>query len=219
MSNSDCSLLVLISGNGSNLQAIIDHIESGQLAATICGVISDHNDAHGLKRAQQHHIKTETVICHPNETRQQYDQRLIETIDTFRADWIILAGFMRIFSARLVNRYLGRMVNIHPSLLPAYKGLNTHQRVLDAGERYHGASVHFVTPELDDGPVIMQGTLAIRPQENIAQLKQRVHRIEHRIYPEVLKLLCTNHLHYADNTVYLDGKALFSPLTEDDPCE
>jgi len=208
-----CKLVVLLSGNGSNLQAIIDQIDSGQLNAGIVGVISDKQDAYGIERAAKHHIPTTTVIANSGETRETYDARLQKAIDSYQPDWIIMAGFMRILSDALVERYLGRLINIHPSLLPKYKGLNTHQRVLQAGEIQHGASVHFVTPTLDDGPVIMQDKIPVKPDETADELKQRVHQIEHRIYPDVVQLLCQQRLRFMHGQVLFDGKSSSNPLT------
>lgn len=204
-------LAVLISGNGSNLQAIIDHIDNGQLTAEVVVVISDQAEAYGLTRASRHSIPAITVSAADGETRAAYDTRLQCELDAYQADWIILAGFMRILSAEFVLRYLGRLVNIHPALLPAYKGLDTHRRVLQAGEKRHGASVHFVTPELDSGPIIQQEWLHIEPHETVEHLTQRIHRIEHRIYPQVIKLLCERRLRYVDGQITLDGKTMTAP--------
>ena len=212
MSASPCKLLVLVSGNGSNLQAIIDRIEHSDLAAVITCVLSDKDDAYALERAQQHAIPTRTVVTRSNEAREDYDARLQALIDTYQPDWIILAGFMRILSDQFVSRYLGRLINIHPSLLPKYKGLNTHQRVLSAGDALHGASVHYVTPELDDGPVIMQSSLQIDPHETVTSLKQRIHKLEHQLYPDVIQLLCEGRLELAGQQVVFDGQALQQPL-------
>ena len=209
---SPCNLVVLLSGNGSNLQAIMDSIEAGQLAAKIVGVISDKVDAYGLQRASRHQIPTTTVVANPQESRQAYDRRLQAAIKPYQANWIIMAGFMRILSDALVETYLGKLINIHPSLLPKFKGLNTHQRVLDAGETSHGASVHFVTPALDDGPVIMQRQIFVNPSETADELKQRVHQVEHLIYPDVVQLLCQQRVMYSDGSVLLDGQTITSPL-------
>jgi phosphoribosylglycinamide formyltransferase-1 len=207
--------VVLLSGNGSNLQAIIDRIEDSTLDATITGVISDKQDAYGLSRAEKHELTTNTIIPAPGETRAAYDQRLQHAIDKLQPDWIILAGFMRILSDQFVNRYLGRIINIHPSLLPNYKGLDTHQRVLDAGDTLHGASVHVVTPALDDGPVIMQASLTVNPHENASELQQRIHKLEHQLYPQVIQLLCSGRVVYTEGMVLLDHKVINRPLTLD----
>jgi phosphoribosylglycinamide formyltransferase-1 len=207
--------VVLLSGNGSNLQAIIDRIEDSSLQATIAGVISDRADAYGITRAQQQGIRTAIVTPAADEQREAYDLRLQDEIDALHPDWIILAGFMRILSDRFVNHYLGRMVNIHPSLLPKYKGLNTHQRVLDAGEVLHGASVHFVTTDLDDGPVIMKSQLAVNPSETADDLKQRIHALEHRLFPLVIGLLCQQRVIYTDGVIHLDHALINEPLSLD----
>ena len=208
-----CKLVVLVSGNGSNLQAIINQIDAGQLDARIAGVISDKPDAYGIQRAARHEIPTTILVANNDESRESYDMRLQTAIDSFQPDWIIMAGFMRILSDALVEQYLGRLINIHPSLLPKFKGLNTHQRALQAGEAQHGASVHFVTPKLDDGPVIMQGRIAVHPHESADELKQRVHRIEHQIYPNVVQLLCHQRISYRDGHVLFDDKLAGQPLT------
>jgi len=212
-----CRLVVLLSGNGSNLQAIIDRIEAGQLDANIVGIISDKADAYGLERAARHQIHSTTIIAETGETREAYDARLQVAIESYQANWIIMAGFMRILSNALVERYLGNLINIHPSLLPKHKGLHTHQRVLDAGETLHGASVHFVTPTFDDGPVILQGQIAVNPNETAVQLKQRIHQIEHQVYPEVIQLLCLKRIAYIDGRVSLDGHIINTPLNTENP--
>lgn len=190
-------LVVLISGNGSNLQAIIDEIANNNLPAQIVAVISNKADAYGLERAKKAGIE-QHVLSHQNyDSREQYDIALKDLIDRFQPDLIILAGFMRILSNEFVNHYLQRMMNIHPSLLPKYKGLNTHQRAIDAGDKEHGCSVHFVTPELDDGPVILQAKVEVKENDTAETLAERVHEQEHRIYPEAIRL-------YAENKIELN---------------
>lgn len=185
-------LVVLISGNGSNLQAIIDDIANNNLPAQVVAVISNKADAFGLERAKQAGIE-QRVLSHQNyDSREQYDVELKNLIDSFQPDLIILAGFMRILSNEFVNHYLQRMMNIHPSLLPKYKGLNTHQRVIDAGDKEHGCSVHFVTPELDDGPVILQATVEVKENDTAETLATRVHEQEHKIYPKAIRLFAEN---------------------------
>ena len=185
-------LVVLISGNGSNLQAIIDNIKHHQLPAKIVAVISNKADAYGLERAKNAGIEHRVLSQIDYSDRHQYDQALQELIDGYQPDLIILAGFMRILSNEFVEHYLNKMMNIHPSLLPKYKGLNTHQRALDAGDKVHGCSVHFVTPELDDGPVILQATVPIEENDTAETLAKRVHEQEHRIYPEAIRLFAEN---------------------------
>ena len=181
-------LVVLISGNGSNLQAIIDNITNNNLPAQIVAVISNKADAYGLERAKKAGIEQQVLSHKDYSDRNQYDLALKELIDGYQPDLIILAGFMRILSNKFVEHYFHKMMNIHPSLLPKYKGLNTHQRAIDAGDKEHGCSVHFVTPELDDGPVILQATVKIKENDTAETLAQRVHEQEHRIYPEAIRM-------------------------------
>ncbi|MGD8546480.1 MAG: phosphoribosylglycinamide formyltransferase, partial [Thiohalophilus sp.] len=169
------SVVVLISGSGTNLQAMIDQIHSTDIPARIVAVISNRADAYGLKRAEQASIPAEILSHRDFATREDYDHALQQLIDRYQPGLIVLAGFMRILSDDFVRHYQGRMINIHPSLLPRYKGLNTHQRVLDAGDDLHGCSVHYVTPELDGGPVILQAAVPIEDDDTPESLAQRVH--------------------------------------------
>jgi phosphoribosylglycinamide formyltransferase-1 len=187
-------LVVLISGNGSNLQAIIDNIANNALPAQIVAVISNKADAYGLERAKKAGIEQHVLAYSDFSTRTHYDCALKKLIDSYQPDLIVLAGFMRILSDEFVEHFANKMMNIHPSLLPKYKGLNTHQRVLDAGEKEHGCSVHFVTPELDDGPIILQATVAIEDNDTAEILANRVHEQEHKIYPEAIRLFAENKL-------------------------
>lgn len=187
--NAAFKLAVLISGEGSNLQAIIDAIEAGALNASIELVISNKARANGLNRARQAGISSAVVTSVKGQSREEYDQRLIDTLKPVAPDLIVLAGFMRILSAKFVQQFTGKIINIHPSLLPAYKGLDTHQRVLDAGETYHGATVHFVTEQLDDGEIIVQSRIEISPDDDTESLQQRVHIEEHVIYPRAIQWL------------------------------
>ncbi|MEX0739756.1 MAG: phosphoribosylglycinamide formyltransferase [Pseudohongiella sp.] len=201
-----CRVVVLISGNGSNLQAIIDQSHTGgyQLSA----VISNRADAFGLQRAAQAGIATCVLDHKAFASREAFDARLRQEIDTFAPDLVVLAGFMRILSSAFVQHYAGRLLNIHPSLLPAYKGTNTHQRVLDAGEALHGASVHFVTPELDGGPVVRQAVIKIAANDTKDTLAQRVAIEEHKIYPEVLAWFAAGRLVFDVDGVTLDQQRL-----------
>lgn len=209
-SDSPLALVVLISGNGSNLQAIIDAIRHQGLKAEVRAVISNNPDAYGLTRARQAGIPA-MIMDHRNyANREAYDQDLQALIDDYHPQLVILAGFMRILTADFVNHYHGRILNIHPSLLPKYQGLNTHQRVLEAGDNIHGVSVHFVTPELDGGPVILQAEVPIHPGDTPDDLAQRVHQQEHVIYPLVIRWIAEGRLILQDKTVLFDGK----PLTE-----
>jgi len=201
-----CQVVVLISGNGSNLQAIIDHSQSGgyQLAA----VISNRADAYGLERATRSDIPTRVLDHKTFSSREAFDGQLMQEIDAFDPDLVVLAGFMRILSSGFVEHYAGRLLNIHPSLLPAYKGTQTHQRVLDAGELQHGASVHFVTAELDGGPVIRQAAIAITSNDTAESLAQRVAIEEHKIYPEVVSWFASGRLLMDADGILLDEQRL-----------
>lgn len=202
------SLVVLISGEGSNLQAIIDAIQQGTLPAQIAAVICNRPDAAGLERAKRAGIKTDVIESRGVSNRQEYDQALARCIDHYAPQLIVLAGFMRILTDEFVLRYTGRLINIHPSLLPKYKGLNTHQRVLDAGDTKHGATVHYVTPELDSGPIILQAPIAVQPNDSAVSLQQRVHQIEHRLYPEAIKRIASGRVQLRDQIVYMDGQPI-----------
>ncbi|MGL4475196.1 MAG: phosphoribosylglycinamide formyltransferase [Shewanella sp.] len=202
-----CRILVLISGQGTNLQAIIDGCFDN-LNADVIGVISNQADAYGLVRAHQHEIDTSCVLVHDDESREQYDQRLMVAIDKYQPDLIVLAGFMRILGEELVLKYQGRMINIHPSLLPRHPGLNTHQRAMDAGDTEHGCSVHFVIPALDAGPVILQAKVPVYPEDSIEVLAERVHEQEHAIYPLVVKWFSQDRLRLIDGQAYLDNKLI-----------
>ena len=182
-------LVILISGYGSNLQQFIDHIEAGKINAEISAVISNRADAYGLKRAEKAGIPTLTLDHTQFSTREAFDHALAKEIDNYQPDLLILSGFMRILSDGFVKHFQDRLINIHPSLLPKYKGLHTHKRALQDKQSQHGASVHFVIPELDAGKVIMQGIVDVKVDDNEETLANRVHQIEHIIYPKAVKLL------------------------------
>lgn len=186
MIDNPVTLAVLISGNGSNLQSIIDHIEQGQLNARIACVISNKPCAYGLKRAEKHHIPGYCVSHLDYTKRADFEQAMLDVLQEHKPDLIILAGFMRILSHIFIDQYKDRILNIHPSLLPKYKGLNTHRRALAAGDTHHGASVHVVTPDLDSGEIILQGTCPIDTDDNEQSLQQKIHQIEHVIYPRAI---------------------------------
>ncbi|BDM64969.1 phosphoribosylglycinamide formyltransferase [Shewanella sp. NFH-SH190041] len=202
-----CRILVLISGNGSNLQAIIDGCDEN-LHAEVVGVISDNPEAYGLTRAHRHEIDTSCVIAHQGENRADYDNRLNAAIERYQPDLIVLAGFMRILGEELVTKYQGRMLNIHPSLLPCYPGLNTHERVLAAKDTEHGASVHFVIPALDAGPVILQAKVPVYEGDTVEILAERVHEQEHAIYPLVVKWFSQGRLKMHDGKAWLDNEVI-----------
>lgn len=207
-------IVVLISGNGSNLQAIIDAIKNESILAEVCAVISNQADAYGLTRAKKANIPAKVLdhrdFANSESGREDFDKALQSLIDSYQPGLVVLAGFMRILSDGFVQHYMGHMVNIHPSLLPKYKGLNTHQRVLDAGETQHGASVHFVTNELDSGAVILQATVPVLPDDDADSLANRVHRVEHIVYPQAVRWFAEHRLRLKNGTVLLDGQ----PITD-----
>lgn len=206
--NAPCQLVVLISGNGSNLQAIIDSIEAGQCPAVIKAVISNKADAYGLVRAKQLGIATHVVDHRQYADRQAFDQALMAVIDEYQPDLVVLAGFMRILTADFVNHFLGRLMNIHPSLLPKHPGLNTHQKALQSGDTEHGCSVHFVTPELDGGPVIIQAATRIDTAIGLDSLIAQVHQLEHKIYPIAITWFAEQRIQLSHNSAWLEGKPL-----------
>lgn len=206
--NKRCKVVVLISGNGSNLQAIIDSINLGHCPAEIVAVISNKATAYGLLRAEQAGISSHVIEHRQYADREDFDKALMAQIDQYQPDLIVLAGFMRILTEGFVNHYLGRLLNIHPSLLPKYPGLNTHQRALAAGDNQHGCSVHFVTPELDGGPVIVQGVTTISNNTNLETLEAQVHQLEHKIYPLAITWFAKQRLALVNNVAMLDAQPL-----------
>jgi len=204
-----CRIVTLISGSGSNLQALIQHQQTGQLGGgELVGVLSNQPNAGGLAHADRAGIPTAVLSHQSFHDRASYDTALLEQIADWSPDLIVLAGFMRILSSTFVTPWLGRLLNIHPSLLPAYPGLNTHARALAAGDLYHGASVHFVTEALDGGPLIAYGKVPIDPQDTPAQLATRVLQIEHQIYPKVVALCAQGRVQYQAGISLLDGKPI-----------
>ena len=200
--------MVLVSGNGSNLQAIIDACEQQKIPGKITAVFSNKADAYGLQRAKSANIPA-LFLDHKNvASREEYDKQLLKQISTFSPDLIVLAGFMRILSHEFVAKFEGKMLNIHPSLLPKYKGLHTHQRAIEAGDTEHGASVHFVTADLDDGPVILQSKVPVFTEQDVDELAERVQVQERQMYPLVVKWFCENRLVMVNNKAVLDGKEL-----------
>lgn len=178
---------VLISGNGSNLQALIDAAKSPEYPAEIVLVISNKEDAYGLTRAENAGIATVIIPHEHYATREAFDRMVDASLRTHDIALVVMAGFMRILSDWFVGAWAGKLINIHPSLLPKHKGLNTHQRALDAHDAEHGATVHWVTPELDSGEIILQQAIPVLPGDTVESLKQRVHTIEHELYPEAVK--------------------------------
>lgn len=203
-------IVVLISGSGSNLQAILDQTLEGQINGKIAAVISNRPDAYGLTRAEQAGVDARLLDHKQFADRESFDAALVELIDSYQPDLVVLAGFMRILTPELVRHYHGRLFNIHPSLLPKYKGLNTHQRALEAGDDAHGCTVHFVTEELDGGPLIVQAQVSVTPDDDAASLQQRVHQLEHQIYPLAVQWFCEDRLSLSDAGVEFDGELLAS---------
>jgi phosphoribosylglycinamide formyltransferase-1 len=208
-------IVVLISGSGTNLQAIIDAAADGQLPVDIRAVISNRPHASGLERARAAGIATEVLEHTRYSDRQSFDAALQELIDRYEPGLVVLAGFMRILTPAFVNHYRGRMMNIHPSLLPQLRGLNTHARALEAGMREHGATVHFVTDELDGGPLIVQALVPIHPGDTPDTLAARVLKQEHRIYSLAIRWFAEGRLKLEDGTVMLDGRPLDQPYRYD----
>lgn len=194
-------IAVLVSGSGSNLQALIDANLSGQ----IVGVLSNKPEAYALQRAAQAGIATAVIAHQQYPSREAFDDAVHQQLLAWDVDLVVLAGFMRILSSRFVEAWNGKMLNIHPSLLPAYKGMHTHQRVLNSGDTLHGCTVHYVTPELDAGQALAQGVLQVNVHDTVESLAERVHQLEHLIYPQVVEWICNQSLrHTADAVMYRD---------------
>ena len=201
-------VVVLISGSGSNLQALTDQSLQGNLDIDIKAVVSNKASAYGLERANNAGIATHALDHKQFESREAFDQALMALIDQYQPKLVVLAGFMRILTEEFTRHYEGRMLNIHPSLLPKYKGLNTHQRAIDAGEAEHGVSVHFVTSELDAGSVVLQASTEISSDETADSLAQKVHALEHIIYPLSVKWFSSGRLTLENGQAVLDGEPL-----------
>ncbi|WP_078084131.1 phosphoribosylglycinamide formyltransferase [Microbulbifer mangrovi] len=207
-SSSQCRAVVLISGSGTNLQAFLDAATQADCDYSIEAVISNKADAYGLTRAQNAGVATEVLSHRDFSDRESFDQAMVEVIDAYKPDLVILAGFMRILTPGFVRHYNGRMLNIHPSLLPKYQGLHTHQRALDAGDSEHGATVHFVTEELDGGPPVLQAAVPIEAGDDADTLSQRVQVQEHIIYPMAATWFAQGRLKMAGDRAELDGELL-----------
>lgn len=203
-----CDVVVLLSGSGSNLQALIDSTQAGDNPARIGAVISNRADAYGLQRARNAGIEARVLDHKAFEGREAFDAALMELIDGFNPKLVVLAGFMRILSTEFVRHYQGRLLNIHPSLLPKYKGLHTHQRALEAGDCEHGCSVHFVTEELDGGPLVVQAVIPVELDDTPETLAQRVHTQEHQIYPLAVRWFAEGRLSLDEQGALLDGRPL-----------
>lgn len=213
MSGTDANmrLVALISGRGSNLQAILDSVARGDLPVDVRAVISNCPDVYGLERARRAGVPAVAVDHKAYPDRAAFEAALRRRIDAEQPDLVILAGFMRILSADFVQHYQGRLLNIHPSLLPKYRGLHTHERALAAGEREHGASVHFVIPELDSGPVIVQARVPVLPGDDPDILAARVLEKEHRIYPLAIRWFAEGRVTMRDGRAWFDGRPLTEP--------
>ena len=201
-------IAVLVSGSGSNLQALIDANLSGQ----IVGVISNKPEAYALERAQKASIATAVIEHKQYPNREAFDDVMHQQLLDWDVDLVVLAGFMRILSAKFVQAWEGKMVNIHPSLLPHYKGMHTHQRVLNTGDVFHGCTVHYVTAELDAGQALAQGVLKVNVHDNASSLASRVHVLEHVIYPQVVEWICTGAIQHTVKGVLYRGQALHEPV-------
>jgi phosphoribosylglycinamide formyltransferase-1 len=209
-----CKTAVLVSGSGTNLQAFIDRVGRGALDLELSVVFSNNPDAFGLERARNAGIPT-ACIEHGNfADRDSFDRAVAAKLDEWQPDLLVLAGFMRILSAAFVTHYAGKILNIHPALLPAYPGLNTHQRVLDAGDTWHGSTVHFVTEELDGGPRILQGRLPVDAGETAEQLATRVQTVEHQIYPEAAGWVGEGRVEFRDGKTWIDGSVADQPVIQ-----
>lgn len=203
---------VLASGNGSNFQAMIDAFQQGRIQAELVGVISNVPDAYALQRAKDAGVRQQVIDHCQFENRESFEAELINALQSWQADVIILAGFMRVLTAGFVERFSGQLINIHPSLLPAYKGLHTHQRVLNTGDKLHGCTVHFVTQELDAGAAIAQSVFQVLPTDDVASLKTKVQILEHELYPHIMAWIAAGRVALLGSRAYLDGQPLDQPV-------
>lgn len=204
-------IVILISGSGTNMLAIAEACQAGRIAGEVVAVIANQPGAGGLAKAEGLGIPTATLSHKEFADRESYDVKLQELVESYAPDLVVLAGFMRILTPAFTQNFAGRMLNIHPSLLPKYKGIHTHQRALDAGDTEHGVSVHFVTEELDGGPVVLQAKIPVFEDDTADDLQQRVHEQEHRIYPLVVGWFCQGRLALSEKGAKgatLDGEPL-----------
>jgi phosphoribosylglycinamide formyltransferase-1 len=206
------SAAVLVSGSGTNLQSLIDKVATGELDIDLCVVLSNEPGAMGLERARKANIPVECIEHRNYPDRERFDAALVDTLERYSPQLIILAGFMRILTPVFIEHFAGRIFNIHPSLLPKYPGLDTHQRAIDAGDDWHGSTVHFATEELDGGPRVIQGRVPVYPDDDAATLAARVLAVEHQIYPQAAALFSAGRLEYRDGTAWLDGERLDEPI-------
>jgi phosphoribosylglycinamide formyltransferase-1 len=202
-------IVVLISGNGSNLEAIAKACQNNTIPGAIELVISNQPGVKGLERAQKYHLMTQTISHTDFPSREDFDQALVEQVLSIEPDLVVLAGFMRILTATFTDAFAGKLINIHPSLLPEYPGLNTHRQALDNGDLMHGVTVHFVDGGLDNGPIIAQGALKIDPSQTEAKLIQRIHKIEHALFPKVIAELSKGLICLKDEVVHFEADSHF----------
>lgn len=205
-------IVILISGRGSNMKAIAERAIFGALPVRVCAVISDKLDAPGLGVASALGLNTRVLSPREYSSRENYDRALAELVASFTPGLVVLAGFMRILTPSFIDRFVGRILNIHPSLLPKYRGLHTHRRVLEAKECEHGVSVHFVTLELDGGPVIIQSCIDVKPDDTEETLSARVQQQEHSIYTQAIDWFARGRLELKEGRAYLDGQPLSAPV-------
>lgn len=208
-------IVVLISGRGSNMRALVERSRDAAMGYEVAAVIADQPGAGGLAIARDLGVPAHLVAADKAIPRARYDQQLAASIEPYAPSLIALAGFMRILSPEFVARYEGRILNIHPALLPKYPGLHTHQRAIDAHDEQHGATVHFVTAELDAGPAVIQGRVRVEAEDDVQGLSARVQVLEHRIYPIAVRWFCAGRLRYAQGRAWLDGAALETPVMYD----
>lgn len=201
-------IVVLVSGNGSNLQAILDACQQGRINGSVVAVFSNKADAYGLERAREAGVPAHALAASQFADREAFDRQLMLEIDAYAPDLVVLAGYMRILSPAFVQRYAGRMLNIHPSLLPKYPGLHTHRQAIENGDDEHGTSVHFVTEELDGGPVILQAKVPVFSEDTEADVTARVQHQEHAIYPLVVSWFIEGRLAMREDRAWLDGQPL-----------
>jgi phosphoribosylglycinamide formyltransferase 1 len=208
-------IAILISGRGSNMRAIAGRALAGDLPVDVRVVVSDQPQAAGLAVAASMNIPTRTLSPRDYADRVSYDAALVELLNAYEPELVVLAGYMRILSSIFIQAYAGRILNVHPSLLPKYRGLHTHRRTLEAGDATHGASVHFVTAELDGGPIIVQALLDVRAEDTEATLSSRVQAQEHRIYPQAIDWFARGRLRLQNERVWLDDRELDQPVVVD----
>jgi phosphoribosylglycinamide formyltransferase 1 len=205
-------IVILISGRGGNMRALVEQSRDPAMGCEVAAVLADQPKAGGLAIASDLGVPAQVVVATPSISRVRYDEQLAAALEPYSPSLIVLAGFMRILSPEFVARYEGRILNIHPALLPKYPGLHTHQRALEAHETEHGATVHFVTAELDAGPAVIQARVRVEPEDDAESLAARVQMLEHRIYPLAVRWYCTGRLRYASGHAWLDGERLAGPM-------